>query len=81
VTAYAVVDLRVMGDYDWRLSEKNVWKVERMLLEWPHRPIRSSNRRFKQLRERYIAYRKQFGRKPLYYRNMDRWSELPREFT
>jgi hypothetical protein len=25
IKAYAVVDLRVMGEYDWRLSEKNVW--------------------------------------------------------
>ena len=33
VTGYAVVDLRVLGDYDWRLSEQNVWKVERLLLE------------------------------------------------
>ena len=80
VTAYAVVDLRVMGEYDWRLSEKNVWKVERMLLEWPHRRIRSSDRRFRRLRERYVAYRQEHGRKPIYYRNMDRWSELPPEF-
>src|SRR6185312_12331988 len=26
VTGYAVVDLRVMGGYDWRLSDRNVWK-------------------------------------------------------
>ena len=37
VTAYAVVDLRIIGDYDWRLSDNNVWKVERMLLDYPHR--------------------------------------------
>lgn len=80
ITGYTVVDLRVMGSYDWRLSDRNVWKVERMLLETPHRRIRSSDRRFKQLRERYVAYRTQFGRKPLYYRNMDRWTEIPREF-
>jgi hypothetical protein len=80
VTGYAVVDLRVMGEYDWRLSDKNVWKVERMLLEWPHRRIKSSDRRFRQLWERYVAYRKEYGRKPIYYRNVDRWSELPREF-
>src|SRR6187397_2313274 len=35
VTAYAVVDLRIMGHYDWRFSEKNGWKVERMLLDYP----------------------------------------------
>jgi hypothetical protein len=39
IKAYAVVDLRVMGTYDWRLSTKNVWKVEQMLLDWPHRKI------------------------------------------
>ena len=33
IKAFALVDLRVMGDYDWRLSERNVWKVERMLLD------------------------------------------------
>jgi hypothetical protein len=25
VKAYSVVDLRVLGNYDWRLSERNVW--------------------------------------------------------
>src|SRR5688572_27394948 len=33
IEAFALVDLRVLGDYDWRLSEKNWWKVERMLLD------------------------------------------------
>ena len=81
ITGYAVVDLRVLGDYDWRLSERNVWKVERVLLDWPHRPIRSSDERIDRLRRRYKAFKTQFpDRKPLYYRNMDTWSELPREF-
>ena len=78
ITGYAVVDLRILGDYDWRLSERNVWKVERMLLEYPHRRIRSSDRRIDTLRRRYKAFKKKFpGRKPLYYRNTQSWSELP----
>lgn len=81
ITGYAVVDLRVLGDYDWRLSERNVWKVERMLLEYPHHPIRSSDRRINELRKRYKAFKKEFpDRKPLYYRNMHQWTELPEEF-
>lgn len=81
ITAYAVVHLGVMGTYDWRLSDQNVWKVERVLLDWPHRPIRSSNRRIAALRARYRAFRKQFpDRKPVYYKRRDRWTELPREF-
>jgi hypothetical protein len=80
VRAFAVFDLRSMGDYDWRLSAGNVWKVERVLLEYPHTPIESSDIRFKQLRAKYRAYRDAYGRKPLYYRGMDKWTELPEEF-
>lgn len=79
ITGYAVVDLRVMGAYDWRLSEKNVWAVERMLLETPHRPIRSSDLRIERLRRKYCAFRSAHGeRKPLFYKRRDRWSELPK---
>lgn len=81
ITGYAVIDLRALGDYDWRLSEKNVWKVERMLLEHPHKPIRSSDARIDRLRARYRAFTTQFpDRKPLYYEGMEKWTQLPREF-
>jgi hypothetical protein len=80
ITGYAVIDLRVLGDYDWRLSSKNVWRVERMLLDAPHRTIRSSDVRIDRLRRRYRAFRAQYpDRKPLFYRGRERWSELPRE--
>jgi hypothetical protein len=82
ITGYGVVDLRVMGDYPWRLAETNVWKVERMLLDYPHRPIRSSDRYVKRLRARYRAFRAAYpGRKPILYRGRERWTELPREFN
>jgi hypothetical protein len=79
VTGYAVVNVgREMGAYDWRLAETNVWKVERMLLDFPHRAIRSSDRRAARLRARYRAFRAEHpGRKPLYYRGRERWTELP----
>lgn len=82
VTGYAVVDLReLMGRYDWRLAATNVWKVERMLLDLPHRSIRSSDRRVDALRARYRAFRAQFpGRKPVFYRRRNRWTSLPAEF-
>jgi hypothetical protein len=82
VTAYAVVDLRdAMGAYDWRLSDRNVWKVERVLLKWPHRPIRTSNRRIAALRRRYRDHmREHDGKKPIYYQRRDRWTPLPPEF-
>ncbi|MQA31157.1 MAG: hypothetical protein GEU82_15205 [Luteitalea sp.] len=83
VTGYGIVNVDdAMGDYDWRLAERNVWKVERMLLEHPHKSIKSSEARFKALRAKYRAYRAvNGGSKPLYYRGRDRWTELPPEFV
>lgn len=78
VTGYAVVDLRVMGRYDWRLADMNVWKVERMLLAYPHRSLASSNRHVNAVRARYQAFKNRFpDKKPLFYRRKDRWTELP----
>jgi hypothetical protein len=81
VTGYAVVDLRCLGTYDWRLAATNVWKVERMLLDYPHRPIASSDARVERLRSRYRAFKAaNNGRKPLYYERRERWTPIPREF-
>jgi hypothetical protein len=78
ITGYAVVDLRILDGYDWRLAPTNVWKVERMLLDYPHRPLASSDRRAKALRARYRAFKREFpDRKPLFYERRDRWTELP----
>jgi hypothetical protein len=81
VKAYAVVDLRVLGTYNWRLNPKNVWKVEQLLLDWPHRPIRISQARTDRWRARYRAFRERHDYKPWKcYRRRDRWTELPPEF-
>jgi hypothetical protein len=79
--AYGEVDLRVLGDYDWRLSPRNVWKVERLLFEIPHRPIRSSPARVKRLRRRYFAFKAAHpDRKPLHYYDRRTWTALPHYF-
>jgi hypothetical protein len=81
ITGYAVADLRELGGYDWRLSEQNVWKVERFLLAYPHRSIRSSDARIDRLRERYFAFRREFpGNKPVDYPGRENWTDLPDGF-
>jgi hypothetical protein len=80
LTGYGFVDLRVMGDYDWRLSRKNVWAVERMLLKLPHRKIWRSRRRTAQWRKKYIEYTKRVGKKPLFYRGRENWTPIPKHF-
>jgi hypothetical protein len=81
VKAYGVCDLRVLGRYDWRLADTNVWKVEQLLIDWPHRPIASSDRRVDALRRRYRTFYEMHGYKPWkFYRRRERWSPLPGEF-
>jgi hypothetical protein len=83
LTGYAVVNLaRAMGAYEWRIADGNAWKVERVLLDYPHRPIRSSNRRVNRLRARYRTFRSHYpDMKPCCYRGREAWSELPRQFN
>jgi hypothetical protein len=80
ITAYAVVDLpALMGSYDWRLSTRNLWKVEQALIDYPHRPLVSSDARITRLRTRFLDFRaKHPTRKPLFYTGRDRWTPFPR---
>jgi hypothetical protein len=79
IQGYAAVNLDVLGAYDWRLAEHNVWRVERLLIDWPHRRIRSSDRRYRRLLARYRSFIEEHpGRKPLFYRGRDRWSDTLR---
>ena len=83
VRGYGVANLDdALPDYDWRFSSRNVWKVERLLIKWPHRKIKTSNSKYRALLARYIAYRNRYGRKPWrYYSGRDKWAPLPAEFV
>jgi len=81
IKGYAVVDLRELDPYNWRLGQGNLWKVERLLREWPHVPIVSSDRRIDALRRKYTAFREQNDYKPWkHYKGRERWTPLPPEF-
>lgn len=74
ITAYAVADLAALGRYDWRLSSRNVWRVERWLIEYPHRPLGISDARYRKLHARYQRYKARYpDRKPVYYANRHTW--------
>jgi hypothetical protein len=82
VTGYAVVDLaKEMGAYDWRWATTNVWKVERVLLDYPHHKVHTSDARHARIKKWYIDYRASHdGRKPLDYRGRKNWTPLPESF-
>jgi hypothetical protein len=74
IKAYAVVDLRELGSYDWRTGEGNLWKVENFLLDYPHRPLRGTDERYRSLFRRYKAWKRLHpDRPPGYHRGTERW--------
>lgn len=74
ITGFAVANLDELGGYDWRLSERNVWRVERWLIDYPHRPVGITDRRYRELYARYQRYKARHpDRKPVYYDNRNTW--------
>lgn len=82
VRGYGVAQLdTALPSYDWRFATGNVWKVERLLIDWPHRKIRTSDARYRALRATYVAERARLGVKPWrHLRGRDKWAPLPAEF-
>ena len=80
---YGVANLaEAMGRYDWRWTTGNVWKVEQMLIDWPHVKLPSSDARYRALKRKYRQFRKANGdRKPLFYQGREKWSPLPAEYN
>jgi hypothetical protein len=80
LTGYQLVDLRTLGDYDWRFNPRNMWTVEKFLIDIPHRPMPSSETRYRRLLARYAAFRRRRPSGPVIdiYRGRERWLPLPR---
>jgi hypothetical protein len=73
ITGYGIANLNEdLGSYDWRFSTKNVWRVERLLQDMPHRQINSSNARYNRLHERYLEFKRLYpNRYPDFYTEED----------
>ena len=76
ITGYGVFDLRALdgAGIDWRTGRGDVWEIESTLIKMPHKPLRSSNTRYKKWLRQYRAYRAKHGeKKPVYYPGKARW--------
>jgi hypothetical protein len=74
ITGYGLASMYELGGYDWRFSPRNVWKVERHLQEIPHKPLPSSERRYRQLLARYQEFHARHpDRSPNYFESRVTW--------
>lgn len=74
LTGYGLASMYELGGYDWRFSPRNVWKVERHLQVIPHKPLPSSERRYRQLLARYEEFHARHpDRAPDYFDSRVTW--------
>jgi hypothetical protein len=76
VTGYAVAHLGELDGYDWRLSPRNVWKVEKWLVDYPHRPLPMPEARYAHALARYRRFRARFPDprvRPAYFAGRESW--------
>jgi hypothetical protein len=74
IIGYGVASLYDIGNYDWRFSSRNVWKVERHLQEIPHREIRSSDARYQKWLRRFKEFKMRHpDRPPDYFPTRPLW--------
>jgi hypothetical protein len=74
ITGYGVFDLRTLRRCDWRLSPRNVWAVERALIKFPHKRLKTSERRYQAMLREFLAFRKKHPNRPAtFYANRHQW--------
>lgn len=74
ITGYGVADLRKLVKGDWRLSPNNVWEVERALIKMAHKKFRTSDRRYRAMHRKFVAFRKKYPHLPAtFYSNRYQW--------
>ena len=74
IKGYGLTNLYELGNYDWRFSSKNMHKVEDHLRAIPHRPLKSSDDRYRRLHKRYRAFKKEHpDAQPDYYKSQEQW--------
>jgi hypothetical protein len=76
---YGVLDLRTLGRGNWRVSRRNVWYVERALIDNRHRKFRVSDAFHRRWRRRYLEFKRLYPReRPTFYPNRATWMQ-PRD--
>ncbi len=74
ITAYGVADLGSFSRSNWRLSKRNVWAVERLLIDMPHTELRTSDLRHAKMLKRFLRFKQAHPDQPFTaYRDRGTW--------
>ncbi|MGH9403956.1 MAG: hypothetical protein ACRD2P_17890 [Terriglobia bacterium] len=74
IIGYGVLDLRSLRRCDWRLSPRNVWAVERTLIEMQHVKFKTPERRYRSMLRRFLDFKAKYPDRPVtFYSNRRLW--------
>ncbi len=74
IVGYGLGNLYDLGNYDWRFSARNMPRIEEYLRSIPHRPIKSSEKRYQALLERFKRFKQRYpNSSPAYFDNRHQW--------
>jgi hypothetical protein len=84
LTGYSFFDLRRLEPYDWRLSSRNMWHVQRVLIRHGSRAgikLTVARGRVRRLRTKYKRHMALYRKKPVdYYPGREKWTPIPQAF-
>jgi len=69
ICGYGVSNLNELTNADWRLSERNLWSIEKALIDRPRKTLRTSDNRYRAMRRRFLDFKKRFPEKPYPYKD------------
>jgi len=72
ICGYGVSNLNELTRADWRLSERNVWRIEKELIARPRHRLRTSDTRYRALRRRFLDFKKRYPEQPFPYKDSRR---------
>ena len=66
INGYGLINLNELTAGDWRLSERNVWAVERRLIDMSHQLLKTSDRRYERALNRFLRFKKDSPRQAIH---------------
>ena len=73
IVGYGTADLDKLTDSNWRLSKRNVWTVEKVLIAMPHKRMRTSNIKYRQVLKKFLDFKRTHPHDHFPYYDRSRW--------
>jgi len=72
ICGYGVSNLNELTKADWKISERNIWRIEQELIDRPRKTLHTSDARYTALHQRFLEFKKRHPGEPFPYKDPGR---------